>query len=422
MVRFGKKLANNRVTHWESEYVDYARLKALVRPRLSAPTLEAGADAFERAVLGEIRKVEAFYIAKVGEFARQLELFAAHRRAHARTLRAAVRPSNRHGNANEMAVANAMSVNGERARDADDERDVLILRTAEADGSGEGEASQSPSQSDESDELRAAARSVARMSSSAIAALLDTDDAAASGSGSESDSGVPMALGSATHLPTVHADDAPSARAVRQLRGAPHVQRTKAKRRHAWVELAREIYLLRNFTKLNYTAVVKICKKYNKVTGAALDARKLLGPFAFVEADELERIRDTVHRRFAAEFCNGDLHLASQLLLEKQGVDVDWCAPLARAALAPLTPLDRQEPISQRHVGRRVHRVWRVAHVGRGGRRGAAPQRPGRHALAAAALSRFSRHWLLPAAAVGVGRAQVRVAAQPRQFYLPARL
>ena len=73
----GKKLQNNRVTHWEASYIDYSRLKRLI----GAP-----GSAFADALASELADAERFYRDKLAEFASQLELFDEHRRRHARTL------------------------------------------------------------------------------------------------------------------------------------------------------------------------------------------------------------------------------------------------------------------------------------------------------------------------------------------------
>ena len=80
--------------------------------------------------------------------------------------------------------------------------------------------------------------------------------------------------------------------------------------------------LLENFTQLNYSAIVKILKKFAKNTGKVIDAKELLQDQEFVRARRLQTLIDKVTLTVAGEFFDGDYTAANALLLEKQ---VDFC-------------------------------------------------------------------------------------------------
>ena len=50
----------------------------------------------------------------------------------------------------------------------------------------------------------------------------------------------------------------------------------------------------------------------------------MLKSFTFVKAVELNELIDGVKQTFAREFFGGDERIAADVLLEKQGVEVDW--------------------------------------------------------------------------------------------------
>jgi hypothetical protein len=286
MVQFGRKLKNNRTSHWEREYVDYSALKKLIRKLVAhhqaletrsaainstnninnvsnertalllvgdavGGAMDDDADAapsFRLALETEIAKVEQFYESKLAEYRRQLEYF------------------------DEMARPQLDDRND--AEDDDDnnnnETPVVLNRSLN------------------SDPEEVPTSTFQRLS---------------------------MALRSR----------APSARDERARQRA-EAQRIADKRRHAWIELARQLYLLVNYTQLNYTAVIKIVKKYLKTVPGAepLEKQALLKGALFVEASELHDMIGRVQRTFASEYYDGDLRIANDALLEKQGVDVDW--------------------------------------------------------------------------------------------------
>jgi hypothetical protein len=76
--------------------------------------------------------------------------------------------------------------------------------------------------------------------------------------------------------------------------------------------------LLENFTQLNYSAIVKIAKKYRKNARQPLDVATLLADKQFVSISRLEQLIDRVTLTVAAECYNGDYKAANALLMEKQ--------------------------------------------------------------------------------------------------------
>jgi SPX domain protein involved in polyphosphate accumulation len=254
MVQFGRKLKNNRTSHWEREYVDYSALKKLIRKLVArhaalesrvsnertalltvgdnsnsngnaASSMDDDLDAppsFRATLEREIGKVEQFYEAKLAEYRRQLEYF------------------------DEMARPQFDEEDEDAAdEDAEDAAPKIVQHSLNSD-------------------VPPASPSSMLTSSSSSSAL--------------------------QRLSQAFRARPPSARDER-ARARADAQRLADKRRRAWIELARQLYLLVNYTQLNYTAVIKIVKKYVKTVPGAepLDKQALLKGALFVEAQRAAR-------------------------------------------------------------------------------------------------------------------------------------
>jgi len=313
MVRFGEKLKANRTTFWEAEYLDYSKLKKIIRlikaasvaevtgersrllDSLSSDGASGHRDAFIAELQAQVDKVERFYALKLAEYRRQLEHFDELAQRHAAE------------HANFARIA--------RRDDSDDDDD-----------DDDGDNAHAPLRSADDADAEAPATpllSARRRQLSGRDASIngnETDDEAPSARRSRPIDGLLSRLASgATQTAAQRAAEA-------ERRALKEAARVADKRKRAWVELARQMYLLINYTQLNYTAATKIIKKYTKSSpaGPQVDKEALLKGQRFIEAQELHDQINEVQRKFAGEYYDGDLRLANDALLEKQGVDVDW--------------------------------------------------------------------------------------------------
>lgn len=329
VVRFGEKLKSNRTSYWEAEYVNYSQLKKIIRLIKASATADATGErslllgtshddtdthrrAFVAALDAEIGKVERFYLAKLAEYRRQLEHFEALAQRHA---------------ADRVDFAGAARRGDDSGDDDDDDEasdnnnDVEASLPSGGSFLAEGGAGATPLSSSARRRVPSGAASI----NGDEPTEEDEDDERSERDRADESERRDGLLSRLTSAVSSQRTPAELARAARQ-RALKDAQRVAEKRRRAWIELARQMYLLINYTQLNYTAVTKIVKKYTKSSpdGPVADKAALLDGKQFVEAHELHDLIGVVQRSFAAEFYDGDLRLANDALLEKQGVDVDW--------------------------------------------------------------------------------------------------
>ena len=83
--------------------------------------------------------------------------------------------------------------------------------------------------------------------------------------------------------------------------------------KRAFIDLYRQMNFLTNYSILNYTAFVKICKKHDKVVGIRTKKR-ILNQFVhrreFYEFGTLQRLMGRLERVFADTFCSRNVTVA----------------------------------------------------------------------------------------------------------------
>ncbi|GBG32248.1 Xenotropic and polytropic retrovirus receptor 1-like [Hondaea fermentalgiana] len=94
-------------------------------------------------------------------------------------------------------------------------------------------------------------------------------------------------------------------------------------------DLYRECNLLQNFAILNYTAFVKILKKYDKAIGRKRSKRimRFLNERyedKFIKAPVLHTLIESIESDYAHHYCHGDVTVARSELLLKQEIVDDW--------------------------------------------------------------------------------------------------
>lgn len=97
----------------------------------------------------------------------------------------------------------------------------------------------------------------------------------------------------------------------------------------AFVDIYRQYCFLRDFCGLNYVAVIKIAKKYKKVSGNTRteDWASLIHRCNFVKKPQLSHSIRSVEQSYASLFCHGSLINARRILLQKQRIaSYNWGA------------------------------------------------------------------------------------------------
>ena len=93
------------------------------------------------------------------------------------------------------------------------------------------------------------------------------------------------------------------------------------------VDLYRQMNYLTNYTIINYTAFVKICKKHDKETNVPTTKKLMfmVEQKGFAKATALNKIVSTMERLYADEFCGRNITVArSDLVVKKRGHNADF--------------------------------------------------------------------------------------------------
>jgi hypothetical protein len=97
--------------------------------------------------------------------------------------------------------------------------------------------------------------------------------------------------------------------------------------KRALVEMYRLCYQLDNYTILNYTAIVKILKKFDKKSGLKIskETRSRINAQDFVKAAQLKQLAHTIELLFAAAFTSKDIMVARhELMMKREESHFDW--------------------------------------------------------------------------------------------------